>query len=119
MNTEPNSTDTDSDNSPDGTNAAKGIAESKIYVPGWVFFYGGIILFIFGFFEMMEVDGVNRDRDLMMWFGVTFALAPAITIYPVMRFLFAPRTGLAIGLSALFGAIVQEIVKSYIKKHDK
>lgn len=85
----------------------------KPFIPWWIFLVTGISLFFFGFYTLMHTS------ELMMWFAITFALSPAIAIYPVMRYIFAPKTGIAIGMSAIFGAVVQEIVKSQINKHFK
>lgn len=101
----------------DAENGREGadIPVSRLRIPGPVFMSGGLVLFIYGFFELMKAN----DESLMLWFSVTFALAPAIFIYPVMRFFFAPKTGLAVGASALFGLVVQEVIKSQINKDNK
>ena len=86
-------------------------------IPGWVFGYSGLVSFIIGIIGMISEIQTEEMKILMLYFSLSFFLAPALLIYPVFRVLTGEgKKELAAILSALFGIYVQSSVKDKIKK---
>ncbi len=89
--------------------------ENKI--PAWVFGYSALTSFIVGIIGMGVELSNDEYKYLLLYFSLSFFLAPALLIYPVLRYALGEgKTGIAAFLSALFGYYVQSSIK---KKMDK
>ena len=85
-------------------------------IPGWVFGYSGLASFIIGIIGMLSEIHSEEVKILMLYFSLSFFLAPALLIYPIFRVLTGEgKKELAVILSALFGFYVQSSVKDKIK----
>ena len=86
-------------------------------IPAWVFGYSALASFIVGIIGMGVELSYNEYKYLLLYFSLSFFLAPALLIYPVIRYTLGEgKTGIAAILSALFGYYVQSSIK---KKMDK
>lgn len=87
-------------------------------IPGSVFGYSALVSFIVGIICIGVELSTDQDvRLFMLYFSLSFLLAPALLIYPLIRMLLGDgKTGLAAFLSGLFGLYVQSSIK---KKLDK
>jgi len=85
-------------------------------IPGRYFAYSAIAVFIGGAIGMAtELDGKNINY-LLLYFSMSFFLAPALLVFPVIRmFTGEEKTGLAAFLSALFGYYIQSSIKNRMK----
>ena len=86
-------------------------------IPAWVFGYSALASFIIGIIGM----GIELSKDdingVLLFFSLSFFLAPALLTYPVFRHVLGEgKTGTATFLSALFGYYIQSEIK---KKMDK
>ena len=86
-------------------------------MPAWVFGYSALASFIIGIFGM-GVELFNDEyKYLLLYFALSFFLAPVLLIYPVFRLVLGEgKAGIAAIASALFGYYVQSSIK---KKMDK
>ena len=86
-------------------------------IPAWVFGYSALASFIIGIIGMGVELSNDEYKYLLLYFSLSFFLAPALLIYPVFRYVLGEgRTGIAAILSALFGYYFQSSIK---KKMDK
>ena len=89
--------------------------ENKI--PAWVFGYSALTSFIIGIIGMGVELSNDEYKVLLLYFSLSFFLAPALLIYPVFRYVLGEgRAGITAILSALFGYYFQSSIK---KKMDK
>jgi hypothetical protein len=99
----------------DETSLAESTHENRM--PAWVFVYSALASFIIGVIGMGVELSNDEFKYLLLYFLLSFFLAPALLIYPVLRYALGEgKTGIAAFLSALFGYYVQSSIK---KKMDK
>lgn len=85
-------------------------------IPGRYFAYSAIAVFIGGVVGMATELDSEEIKYLLIYFSMSFFVAPALLIFPVIRlFIGEEKTGLAAFLSALFGYYVQSSVKKRMK----
>jgi len=85
--------------------------ENRI-LPPWVFVVSALASFILGIAGMFHEADSDTYTLFGMYFAATFFLAPALLIYPVVRFFVGEgKPVISALISALFGAWVQSSVK--------
>ena len=90
---------------------------SETQTPASVFVFSALASFIIGIIGMGIALSDDDFDYIVLFFSLSFFLAPALIIYPVFRnVLGEEKTGIAVLLSALFGYYVQSSIK---KKMDK
>ena len=83
----------------------------------WVFGYSALTSFVIGIIGMGVELANDEYKYLLLYFSLSFFLAPALLIYPVFRFVLGEgKTEISAILSAIFGYYVQSSIK---KKMDK
>ena len=86
-------------------------------MPAWVFGYSALASFIMGIIGMGVELSNDEYKYLLLYFSLSFFLAPALLIYPVFRYVLGEgKTEISAILSAIFGYYVQSSIK---KKMDK
>ncbi len=86
-------------------------------IPAWVFGYSALASFIIGIIGIGIELSNDHLNNILLFFSLSFFLAPALLIYPVFRYVLGEgKTGIAAFLSALFGYYIQSEIK---KKMDK
>jgi len=99
----------------DGLSSEELTPDNKM--PAWVFGYSALALFVIGIIGMGVELSNDEYKYLLLYFALSFFLAPAVLIYPVFRFILGEgKTEISAILSALFGYYIQSTIK---KKMDK
>ena len=89
-------------------------------LPPSVFVVSALVLFILGMAGMISEVDSDTHNLLVIYFAVTFFLAPALLIYPLVRFFVGEGKPIVSAIiSALFGAWVQSSVKKMAQKERK
>lgn len=94
--------------------------EPKHLIPTSAFVIGGIVCFLLGIYCLFLYNIPGGEDLILLWFAVSFFVAPTLIAYPILRALFG-RNGVFVNglLSAIIGLLVNETTKSIIKKIDK
>ena len=93
--------------------------ESAVLPPS-VFVVSALVSFILGIAGMFSAADSDNLTLLAIYFAVTFFLAPALLIYPLVRFFVGEgKPVISAIISALFGAWVQSSVKNMAQKERK
>ena len=91
---------------------------SDIKVAAWIFVCSSLISFAVGFIGMgIEIYNGNYSNYFLLYFSLSFFLAPALLVYPVFRFVLGEgKTEISAILSAIFGYYVQAGIKKKLNK---
>ena len=93
--------------------------ENRILPPS-VFVVSALVIFILGMVGIFSEVNSDTHTLLVIYFAVTFFLAPALLIYPLVRFFVGEgKPVISAIISALFGAWVQSSVKNLAQKERK
>jgi hypothetical protein len=91
---------------------------SNIKIPVWVFAYSSLASFILGLIGMgLEISSGNYSNYFLLYFSLSFFLAPSLFVYPVFRFILGEgKTEISAILATVFGYYVQSGIKKKIDK---
>ena len=91
--------------------------QPNIVIPGSYFAFSAITIFVLGIIGMAtELDGKDMNY-LLLYFAMSFFIAPAILVYPVIRLLLGEeKTGFSAFISTLFGYYIQSSIKKRMDK---
>lgn len=100
-------------------NAEKEPVERTVFPPS-VFVVSALALFILGIAGMFSAASSDNLTLLAKYFAAAFFLAPAVLIYPLVRYFVGEgKPVISALISALFGAWVQSGVKKVVQKERK
>ena len=91
---------------------------TKKALPGRYFAYTATTIFFGGIIGMATELHSEDVKYLILYFSMSFFLAPALLIFPIIRmFVGEEKKGLAAFLSTLFGYYVQSNIKKRMDKY--